>query len=367
MPYDDYAGVSSPLRDGSETRPYSETIQFFRVQDPEKFVILYINPRRLQIRSSKIINKVQTATRWVFQYWGTDVYTVRYEGVTGYINVWDAQQYHLMRKGEDPLRNPAPQPPTVPVLSPYDTPAYIALEKLRTFYEEPDITQLNLASLSTQTAQDAILKLRVGMRYREELFVGHFLVFDFEEVEDSPWQWSYSMEFQADYRCKKGSWGELQLLAALRLQDIPAVDQNFAVGIDLVRQTYQRRTYAVAAIDNRKLYLHGVLGEYKVLFKVEAISDSNPSVSVRGVVKEQVQLHAKSGQDPTGEDPNMAAIVSGYGPYTLIMCEGRVPVGMTVGSRVRIREISSDYVGGPAPLGEGRLPPGHLEQFGEPL
>lgn len=358
MPYDTAEARVNTLPSQQVHPVYdTEPIQFFRLLDPEDFVTLYINPRRLRVSVNKLINKLQTTARWVFQFWGTDTYEIQYDGITGYMNVFEAQRHTsmLLRKGgggttkDDPLLSS----PSVPRFSPYDTPAYMSLEKLQLFYEEPDITNVNMADLSTASAQEVIDKLRIGMRYREELFIGHFLNFTFEEREDSPWQWFYQMQFQADYR--RGphrSFGESDLLALAQLQRDSFADTNFAGGVREARLALQRKTFVIAKIDGRLLYLHGLLGEYKVGFEVEVELVSQPAVKVKGRVKSQSQEVAKANEDPALADPNTVALVSGYGPYTVIICSKSPSTPIEAGARVRVTELSSDYRGVPVSISD---------------
>jgi len=136
-------------------------------------------------------------------------YTIQYSGVTGYI------QSLTREVGIDITRPVIPEaidnydvrdfgreldiPRFDTSISPYETPAYQALQKLRLFYLEPheylqgrDLTRINGSDIDEQLS-----KLLLRFHYRESLYIGYFMRMEIREEETSPWMWSYDMEFNA--------------------------------------------------------------------------------------------------------------------------------------------------------------------------
>jgi len=150
-----------------------ERIKIERISDPNDFVEMYVNPQRISIRQSKVMQQVQTNTGWIFQHWGYEPIVISYSGVTGYI---------------DHSENP------------YTTNAYRALLKLKHFYEAPQkqlqgmAADLNKISAEVNTE---LSKLALRLHYRADTYDGYLTRFEFTEEESSPWLWSYSMEFKA--------------------------------------------------------------------------------------------------------------------------------------------------------------------------
>ena len=155
------------------SRQTIERIKIERASNPNDFVKMHVNPQRISIRQSKVMQQVQTNTGWIFQHWGYEPIVISYSGVTGYI---------------DHSRNP------------YATNAYQALLKLKHFYEAPQkqlqgmAADLNKISAEVNTE---LSKLALRLHYRADTYEGYLTRFEFTEEESSPWLWSYSMEFKA--------------------------------------------------------------------------------------------------------------------------------------------------------------------------
>jgi len=151
-----------------------ERIKIERISDSNDFVEMYVNPQRISIRQSKVMQQVQTNTGWIFQHWGYEPIVISYSGVTGYID------HHSK--------------------DPYTTNAYQALLKLKHFYEAPQkqlqgmAADLNKISAEVNTE---LSKLALRLHYRADTYDGYLTRFEFTEEESSPWLWSYSMEFKA--------------------------------------------------------------------------------------------------------------------------------------------------------------------------
>lgn len=181
-----------------------EPMHIARYHDPDDWIEMRINPQRISIQSRKVINRIQTNTRWVFQHWGMEPVTLQYSGVTGYIktmtNATDtnprfllADEYDVTRKYTDPaLRD---------YVSPYETPAYQALMVLRTFYEEPHkwLQGRDLTALRGAEVDEQLNKLLLRLHFRDGEYIGYFTRMTIQEDENSPWMWSYDMEFVAQY------------------------------------------------------------------------------------------------------------------------------------------------------------------------
>ena len=172
-----------------------EPIIIYRILDTNSRVSLHINPQRISIRQAKVMQQVQTNTGWVFQHWGYEPIVISYSGVTGYINPYNIGVDASKDTDTSTVKY---DPNTIP--TPYSTPAYKALAKLRVFYEEPqkqlqgmgaDLTKIT-ADVDTQLKQLALKFL-----YRADAYEGYLTRFEFNESEDSPWMWNYTMEFKA--------------------------------------------------------------------------------------------------------------------------------------------------------------------------
>lgn len=181
-----------------------EPMHIERYHDDTDWVEMRINPQRISIQSRKVINRVQTNTRWVFQHWGMEPVILQYSGVTGYIrtvtNAADtdrhlplASEYDITRKYVDPALNN--------YVSPYETPAYQALMVLRTFYEQPHKTLqgVDLTALRGEEVDAQLNKLLLKLSFRDSNYIGYFTRMTIQEDENSPWMWSYDMEFVAQY------------------------------------------------------------------------------------------------------------------------------------------------------------------------
>lgn len=181
-----------------------EPMHIARYHDPDDWIEMRINPQRIAIQSRKVINRVQTNTRWVFQHWGMEPVTLQYSGVTGYIKTMTdstdtnpslplSTEYDITRKYTDPaLRN---------YVSPYETPAFQALMTLRTFYEEPhrSLQGRDLTALRGEDIRNQLNKLLLKLDFRDSEYIGYFTRMTIQEDENSPWMWSYDMEFVAQY------------------------------------------------------------------------------------------------------------------------------------------------------------------------
>ncbi len=199
-----------------------EAMRLWRYHKPEDFVEMRINPQRISVDSRKVINKVQTNTRWVFQHWGIEPSIIRYSGVTGYIRSFDVND---LRKGDatsasDHQRNELYPLPDTTVTSPYETRAFQALMVLRTFYEEPhkSLQGRSLTQLSGADIDDEISKLLLVLSYRDSKYIGYLTTMEISEQEKSPWSWDYRMEFQAVHwnsRVKLGKYTISDLVNAL--------------------------------------------------------------------------------------------------------------------------------------------------------
>jgi hypothetical protein len=185
---------SDPLTFKQDVKSSVEPIIIYRINDPTSNVSLYINPQRISIRQAKVMQQIQTNTGWVFQHWGYEPIVISYSGVTGYINPYNIG----IDTSEENRAVKPPDPNMIP--TPYSTPAYKALAKLRDFYEAPQKQLQGMgADLTKITSNiDAKLKqLALKFLYRADAYDGYLTRFEFNESEDSPWMWNYTMEFKA--------------------------------------------------------------------------------------------------------------------------------------------------------------------------
>lgn len=308
-------------------RPATEHLQFFRLFEPAQYVTLYLNPRRLQIQTQKVVNKVMTTSGFVFQFWGNDVYTLSGDGITGYLHpeVFFQEEYQLQLNSGTIERE---QEPSKLHRTPYDTPAYEALDELRQFYEDPNLTRASIDTVSTSELADKIDLLRIGLYYRRDLYVGHFTQYSFEETEESPWQWSYSFQFVADFRQARGrgSWGELELLESLQLQEgeLGSRDFNFAAGLSQVHEVNERKLYSVTQVSGRSVY---IAGDYGSLGNSVRLELTDTGTVVYGVIVNRTTSPGEASAD---------LLMEGYSMYTQIRCETTIPSDLVAGKSVRI-------------------------------
>lgn len=188
------------------THPYNdiERLVIERVNDKNDFVIMRVNPQRISVRRQKVIQRIQTSTRWVFQHWGAEPITIAYNGVTGYINAEGANyqgrnSYTEIHNAGEIWNSKFASPASSGKISPYDTPAYRALARLREFYETPH-TQLqgqDLTTISGKDTDERLKQLCLNLYYRDSLFTGYLMRMEIQEEENNPWMWSYTMEFIA--------------------------------------------------------------------------------------------------------------------------------------------------------------------------
>ena len=172
-----------------------EPMRIERYHRPDEWVEMRVNPQRISIQSRKVINRIQTNTRWVFQHWGMEPVTLQYSGVTGYIKTMTdsthtdprlqlSDQSDITRKYTDPsLRN---------YVSPYETPAYQALMVLRTFYEEPhkELQGVDLTALRGEQVDTQLNRLLLKLSFRDSNYIGYFTRMGIQEDENSPYnQW----------------------------------------------------------------------------------------------------------------------------------------------------------------------------------
>lgn len=225
------------------TRDYSniERMVIERAKDPTDYVVMRINPQRIAIRQRKVIQRVQTNTRWVFQHWGAEPVDISYSGVTGYMNVKIAQEYS-QRYIPGQLNDFRYGVLSDKRLSPYNTPAYQALLKLRTFYEEPHKTLQgsDLTKISGRQTDAKLQQIRLNLYYRDNLYTGYFTRMEIREEETSPWMWNYSMEFTA-FETTANTFSErLRLVERAELEKAAkaagiAVDEHLAKGANIAR------------------------------------------------------------------------------------------------------------------------------------
>ena len=197
---------SNPFTFKQDVKSSVEPIIIYRINDTTSSVSLYINPQRISIRQSKVMQQVQTNTGWVFQHWGYEPIVISYSGVTGYINPWKEYEDHesiaaaAIAKGTD---GGIMQGKLIRILnktSPYTTPAYRALTKLRDFYERPQKQLQGMGADLTKITSNIDAKLKefeLKFIYRADTYDGYLTRFEFNESEDSPWMWNYTMEFKA--------------------------------------------------------------------------------------------------------------------------------------------------------------------------
>jgi len=198
--------LAAPVR--TATRPFNdvERMAIERANTPSDFVVMHINPQRINIRYRKVIQRVQTNTRWVFQHWGAEPVTLTYNGLTGYMNSEVAQEYSrkYLPNQITSLRDARE---ARKFLTPYETNAYRALLRLKTFYEEPHkwLQGRDLTKIAGANIDDRLQGLKLNLYYRDTMYVGYFTRMEIREEETSPWMWAYSMEFTA-YDTQSSPW-----------------------------------------------------------------------------------------------------------------------------------------------------------------
>lgn len=181
-----------------------EPMHIERYHDPDEWIEMRINPQRISIQSRKVINQIQTNTRWVFQHWGMEPVTLQYSGVTGHIQSMTAEIYtdlNLPLGQEYDLTRRYDQQAIQHYVSPYATPAFQALMVLRTFYEEPhkELQGVDLTALRGEQVDEQLNRLLLKLSFRDSHYIGYFTRMAIQEDENSPWMWSYEMEFVAYY------------------------------------------------------------------------------------------------------------------------------------------------------------------------
>jgi len=202
---------------------------------------MHVNPQRISVRQRKVIQRVQTNTRWVFQHWGAEPAVISYNGLTGYMNPKVAQEYS-QRYIDDQLSDFRVGEAGEKALSPYQTAAYQALLKLRTFYEEPhrSLQGDDLTKITGTRTDEKLQKLRLNFYYRDTMYVGYFTRMEIREEETSPWMWSYSMEFTAFDMQANVYAGVLHRWEADELKKA-AVEKGYAVDEQLARAAIQAK------------------------------------------------------------------------------------------------------------------------------
>ncbi len=151
--------------------------------EEEDSVELYVNPQQITITRKKVIQRVMTNSRWVFQHWGLEPFLISCRGSTGYL----LNSAYLSRAFNDPSRF------TEAV---YASKAYEALRKLKEFYTSPEVQKFSYSTNSFEIAE-GVSRILVAMTYRDTVYLGFFSSFQLSEVETSPWNWNYSFEFIA--------------------------------------------------------------------------------------------------------------------------------------------------------------------------
>jgi len=148
--------------------------------------------------------------------------TVAYNGVTGHIQSMTGEVYtdlYLTRGREYDLTERYEEPrPGSRFISPYETPAYQALMVLRTFYEEPhrSLQGRDLTALRGEDLDAELDKLLLKLSFRDSNYLGYFTRMEIQEEENSPWMWSYNMEFVAFYHEMKQEVTRRELSALVR-------------------------------------------------------------------------------------------------------------------------------------------------------
>jgi len=266
-----------------------------------------------------------TSAGFVFQWWGNDVYEISCGGVTGYLRSFTTAYTVTTDKGI-----PVPSSEREEEeLTPYSTPAYKALTALRKFYEEPDLTRASLDYIPTARLASDIDLLRIGMYYRRDLYVGHFLEYTFEETEESPWQWSYSFQFQADFHQSKGSgeWNEqalLNVVSTLSENNAAGTDSDYAEGVAQLRSTFGVGARPIARVSGSTIYLSGHIGYAGTKVRMSLVSSSE-------VLRGEVRGFSSSLGDMTG------FIAGNQDVYTVINAEQPPPASFrTPGATVRV-------------------------------
>lgn len=178
-----------------------EPMRIERKYKPDEWIEMRINPQRISISFRKVIQRIQTNTRWVFQHWGMEPVVLRYSGVTGYIRGVSHEVYTDLYLEQDQAyditKKRAMSPAQQSYISPYETPAYQALMMLRQFYEEPhkQLQGRSLTQLRGSDIDDELDRLLLKLNYRESSYVGYLTRMEIREEETNPWMWFYDMEF----------------------------------------------------------------------------------------------------------------------------------------------------------------------------
>ena len=178
----------------------TEPLRISRYRVPSEYVEMRVNPQRITVAFRKVIQRIQTNTRWVFQHWGMEPVQIQYSGVTGYIRSIAAAAYsnrYQLNQSQDLTSDLSGYPATN--VSPYETPAYQALMLLRRFYEEPhkSLQGKDLTQISGSDVDENLKRLLLKLDYREGMYLGYLTRMDIREEENSPWLWYYEMEFIA--------------------------------------------------------------------------------------------------------------------------------------------------------------------------
>jgi len=159
-----------------------------KILTEDTVIRMWINPSRMAIQNRKVISRIQTNTRWVFQHWGVEPTVLQYSGWTGYMS----EPLIDISSSTDSIYN------SMPVSTVYESKNYQNFQAFRKFYEDPHRELANLDLTSSDAKIDALLaKLTVTLIYRHIQYTGFFMRMDLQEDEMSPWNWQYNMEFQA--------------------------------------------------------------------------------------------------------------------------------------------------------------------------
>jgi len=177
---------------GTTVMPYKkgsiESLTFTRSNIPKESITMWINPSKMSVSNRKVISKIQTNTRWIFQHWGVEPTVLQYSGWTGYMC---DQLQSGMYDGSIPW-------PSIPISSIYNSEHYKSYKTFVEFYEEPHKTLMGMDLTSPNSKVSELLaRLTVRLAYRHVLYTGFFMNMNLQEDESSPWNWQYSMEFQA--------------------------------------------------------------------------------------------------------------------------------------------------------------------------
>ena len=236
-----------------------ERVRIERYHNPDDWVEMRINPQRITVTSRKVIQRVQTNTRWVFQHWGMEPVVIRYSGVTGYIQsvVADVITPLGMSQDENPTEKSQYVSPSDGYVSPYETPAFQALAILREFYEQPhkELQGTDLTAISGQAIDENLRKLLLKFTYRDGSYIGYLTMMEIQEDESSPWMWNYSMEFIALYHRTRVSLNDQTISELVRA--LFALSPGFNMSSDNELQNAWRRGIATSTTGEfspRRLY-----------------------------------------------------------------------------------------------------------------